>query len=276
MRTRRTLLAAVILLGVLSTACSIHRRAKVAPGEYEPVRSASNSTVERMRVDRDHRTAWFILANGSRVITPFIPRPRSEWPEGCPTNVGSTAMEVLEIEMEVLTIAETVFHWPVLVRNCPPSPEEIVLRSDGEIDGGGTACSGTRECFVFAAVPGTMSLPHSMKGYELYSWIGEGEDGWIYTLVTGTNRDKSYAELAAPENVVTEDGWIKLTVRGTDALESVLDLLPEDETIIWFDAGQLEGAPAMERAFPDPAVVREIERACQQREIHLMTLASER
>jgi hypothetical protein len=270
------LLAAVILLGVLSTACSIHRRAKVAPGEYEPVRSASNSTVERMRVDRDHRTAWFILANGSRVITPFIPRPRSEWPEGCPTNVGSTAMEVLEIEMEVLTIAETVFHWPVLVRNCPPSPEEIVLRSDGEIDGGGTACSGTRECFVFAAVPGTMSLPHSMKGYELYSWIGEGEDGWIYTLVTGTNRDKSYAELAAPENVVTEDGWIKLTVRGTDALESVLDLLPEDETIIWFDAGQLEGAPAMERAFPDPAVVREIERACQQREIHLMTLASER
>lgn len=280
MRTRRVSLAAVILLGsllgALTTACSLQRQVEVAAGEYEPVRSASNSTVERVRVDRDHRMAWLVLANGSRVIIPFTPRPRSEWSEGCPTNVGSTAMEVLELETEDLVIAETTFRQPVLVRNCPPSPEEIVLCGDGAVGCGGTACSGTTNCFVFAAVPGTTSLPRLMKGYELYSWIGKEEDAWIYTLITGTNRNKSYAELAAPENVVTEDGWVKLTVRGTDALESVLDLVPEDEMIAWLDAGQLEGAPVMERAFPDPAVVREIERACQRREIHLMTIASER
>lgn len=275
MRTRRALLAALILLGALPTACSVHRRAEVAAGEYAPVRSASSLAIETVRVDRDHEMAWFILADGSYVIVPFTPRPRSEWSEGCPTNVGSTAMEVLEIEMEDLAIAETPFHRPVLVRNCPPSPEEIVLRSDGEIGGGRTAGSGATECLVFAAVPGTTSLPNSMKGYELYSWIEEGEGAWIYTLVTGTNRSKSYAELAGPENVVTEDGWIKLTVRGTDALKSVLDLLPEDETITWLDAGRLEGAPTMERAFPDPTVVREIERACQRREIHLTRLGAE-
>jgi hypothetical protein len=275
MRTRRALLAAVILLGGLLTACSIHRRAEVAAGEYEPVRSACNSTIERVRVDRDHRTAWFMLANDSHVIVPLTPRPRSEWPEGCPTSVRSAAMEVLEIETEDLVISDVTFHRPVLVRNCPPSPEEIVLRSDGEIGGGGTACNGTTKCFVFAAAPSTTSMPHSMKGYELYSWIGGRGDVWVYTLVTGTNRPKSYAELAMPENVITDDGWVKLTVQGTDALESVLDLMPEDESITWLDTGQLEGVPAMERAFPDPAVVREIERTCQRRGIHLMTLGTE-
>ena len=37
-------------------------------------------------------------------------------------------------------------------------------------------------------------LPHSMKGYELYSWYEESEDQWFYTLVTGTNRLKTIEE----------------------------------------------------------------------------------
>jgi hypothetical protein len=38
-----------------------------------------------------------------------------------------------------------------------------------------TACS---------SEPSTM-LPHSMKGYELYSW--QADEQWHFTLITGTN-----------------------------------------------------------------------------------------
>jgi hypothetical protein len=178
-------------------------------------------------------------------------------------------MEVLEIETEALTIASTTFHRPVLVRNCPPDPVEIVLRSSGEIDGSGNACGGTGECITFETASGATSLPRSMKGYELYSWYVEEEDAWYYTLVTGTNRVKSYAEISTPESVITEGDWVKITVRGIDSLKSVLDLLPESKVVTWVDAGRLEGAPAMEGAFPDREAVREIERHCQRRGIRL-------
>lgn len=275
MRAPRTLWASIILLGLLLGACSMDRRAEVDAGEYAPAQTAARSTVERVRVDRVHRMAWFVHADGSYVIVPFSPRSPSEWPLGCPTNAGSTAMEVLELEAEALTVASTSFHRPVLVRNCPSNPEEVVLRSDGEIGGSGTACSGAEVCLVFEQAPSTTSLPPLMKGYELYSWIGTGEDAWTYALVTGTNRNKSYAELSAPENVVTGDGWVKITVQGTDALESMLGLLPEDETIAWLDTRQAEGAPALERAFPDPEIVQAIEQTCRQRGIHLMTLEAD-
>jgi hypothetical protein len=178
-------------------------------------------------------------------------------------------MEVLELEIETLTIASTTFHRPLLVRNCPPNPEEVVLRSSGEIGGAGTACSWTDECIAFETAPGVALVPHSIKGYELYSWYLEEEDAWYYTLVTGTNRAKSFGEVSTSESVITQDGWIKITVRGVDALKSLLDLLPEGEIVNWLDPLQLEGAPAVGEARPDQAVVREIERYWQRRNIRL-------
>jgi hypothetical protein len=155
-------------------------------------------------------------------------------------------MEVLEIETEALTIESTTFHRPVLIRNCPPDPVEIVLRSSGEIGGTGNACGGTVECITFETASSATSLPRSMKGYELYSWYVEEEDAWYYTLVTGTNRWKSYAEVSTPESVITEDDWVKITVRGIDSLKSVLDLLQEGEIVIERDAGWLEATPPVE------------------------------
>lgn len=273
MRIRTISLALVVLLGSLLSGCLTGRWVEIAAGEYAPVRaagaSASSSAIDAVRVDRDNQAAWFMLSDGSQVIVSFTPLPRAEWPAGCPTNVYSTHMEVLEIETETLTIASTTFSRPVLVRNCPPDPEEIVLRSSGEIGGSGTACSGAGECITFETASSTTSLPRSMKGYELYSWYVEENDAWYYTLVTGTNRVKSYAEISTPESVVTEDDWVKITVRGSDALKSALDLLPEGETVTWLGARRLEAALAMERAFPDRDVVREIERRCQRRGIRL-------
>jgi hypothetical protein len=250
MRIRTMSLALVVLLGSSLTGCLTGRRVEVAAGEYAPVLGAGASgpasAIEAVHVDRDNQTAWFMLADGPQIIVSFSPLPRAEWPVGCPTNIYSTHMEVLEIETEALSIASAVFHRPVLVRNCPPEPVEIVLRSSGEIGGTGNACSGTGECITFKMASVATSLPRSMKGYELYSWYVEEEDAWYYTLVTGTNRWKSYAEVTTPESVITADDWVKITVRGMDSLRSVLDLLPEGEIVIRRDAGWLEAAPPVE------------------------------
>jgi hypothetical protein len=262
-----------LVAGTSLSGCSTDRWVEVAAGTYAPVHgsraSGPSPAIETVRVDRDNQTAWFVLDDGSLIPALFTPLPRAEWPTGCPTNIHSTRMEVLELEMEALTIGSITFHRPVLVRDCPPDPEEIVLLSSGDIGVHGTACGGAGQCTSFERASGAISLPRSMKGYELYCWHVSEEDGWSYTLVTGTNRTKSYAEILTPESVITQDDWVKITVRGTGSLRSALDLLPAGETVVWRGAGWLEGAPPAGDPFPDRAVVREIERYCQDRSIHL-------
>ncbi|MES0360567.1 MAG: hypothetical protein ABUK20_06600 [Anaerolineales bacterium] len=84
----------------------------------------------------------------------------------------------------------------------------------------------------------TSLLPSSVKGYELYSW-SEGDD-WYFTLITGTNRSKTSAEIGSRGEIVDENGWVKITVLGLHELESVLDRLPHSEQIFWLDGSRLE------------------------------------
>ena len=58
------------------------------------------------------------------------------------------------------------------------------------------------------------TLPASIKGYELYSWEQDGR--WRYTLITGTNRNKSTQEIISADDFISEIGWIKVSV---DSLE---------------------------------------------------------
>jgi len=51
-------------------------------------------------------------------------------------------------------------------------------------------------------------LPHSMKGYELYSWLEDGQ--WHFTLITGTNRNKTVEEIGSREDVISETGWVRV------------------------------------------------------------------
>ena len=76
-------------------------------------------------------------------------------------------------------------------------------------------------------------LPHSMKGYELYSW--EEDNQWHFTLITGTNRNKTIEEITSNENYVSETGWVKIQVVGADAIKDVLSRLPQSESIFWCD-----------------------------------------
>jgi hypothetical protein len=85
------------------------------------------------------------------------------------------------------------------------------------------------------------SLPHSMKGYELYSWQENGL--WHFTLITGTNRNKTLDEIVSNANIVAEDEWVQIHVAGVDAIKTVLSRLPQNEEVFWLGGLRSEQTP---------------------------------
>jgi|SRR5215216_1630414 len=61
----------------------------------------------------------------------------------------------------------------------------------------------------------------AMKGYELYSWKSKGK--WHYSLLVGTNRLKTYAE-------ITSKRFVRI---GDTALKSELKNIPRGAEIFW-------------------------------------------
>jgi hypothetical protein len=84
-------------------------------------------------------------------------------------------------------------------------------------------------------------LPHSMKGYELYSWPEDSQ--WHFTLITGTNRNKTLEEIISNVNIVSEDGWVQIQVVGVEAIETVLSRLPQNEYLFWLGSLWSEQTP---------------------------------
>jgi hypothetical protein len=84
-------------------------------------------------------------------------------------------------------------------------------------------------------------LPHSMKGYELYSWPEDSQ--WHFTLITGTNRNKTLEEITFNVNTISEDGWVQIHVVGVDAIKTVLSRLPQNEEILWLARLRSEQTP---------------------------------
>jgi hypothetical protein len=81
------------------------------------------------------------------------------------------------------------------------------------------------------SLSGVKELPHSMKGYELYSW--EESNQWQFTLITGTNRNKTLEEITSGEDFISESGWINIHVIGAEAIKDALSKLPQDEFVLW-------------------------------------------
>jgi hypothetical protein len=77
-------------------------------------------------------------------------------------------------------------------------------------------------------------LPHSMKGYELYSWPEDNQ--WHFTLITGTNRNKTLEEIISKANSVSPIGWVQIHVAGMDTIKTVLSRLPQNEEVFWLAA----------------------------------------
>jgi hypothetical protein len=102
-------------------------------------------------------------------------------------------------------------------------------------------------------------LPHSMKGYELYSWQEEGQ--WHFTLITGTNRNKTLEEIITGENIEREDGWVNIHVVGVDAVKELLARVPEGDFVIWNTgiAVNPDDPSAWVLVFPPRDIVSEVE-----------------
>jgi hypothetical protein len=154
MHIKRVAVVLIILAGCLLAGCSMDRWTEVEPGEYATIRGVgvageAAAKIQKIAVDRDKGTATFTLVDGSQILASFVPRERANWPAGCPSNIGSTRMEVLDIQKDTLIIGSTMFNDPILLRNCPPDPVRIALREDGRIGGSGGACSGADECILF-------------------------------------------------------------------------------------------------------------------------------
>jgi len=159
-RRKTTTLAAAMVALVVAAAllggCSLDRWAEVEPGAYTVVQGGAASAmpvareIQGLVIDRDEGVIVLTLADGSEIAASLAPRDRAEWPAGCPGNIQSTRMEVLEIAPDPLAIGGTSLSQPILVRDCPPDPARIVLREDGAIGGAGMACAYPEPCIVFA------------------------------------------------------------------------------------------------------------------------------
>jgi hypothetical protein len=160
--TAAVAIMALALAAVPLAGCSMDRWAEVEPGEYTIVHDGAAATmtvareIQRLTIDRDESLMVLTLVDGSEIVALFVPRDRTEWPAGCPTNIHSTRMEILDIVQDPLTIGATGLSRPILVRDCPPDPVRIVLREDGAIGGAGTACPYPEPCIYFAP-PSTAS-----------------------------------------------------------------------------------------------------------------------
>jgi hypothetical protein len=118
-------------------------------------------------------------------------------------------------------------------------------------------------------------LPESMKGYDLYSWQ-TGAD-WNFTLITGTNRNKTLDEITVPENTLSGDGFVKISVNGLNDLKRILSLLPKGTMITWggIDLGGEVPAGMVYLTFPPQALMDEVTAYCKSLQLTLTSLKAQ-
>ncbi len=108
-----------------------------------------------------------------------------------------------------------------------------------------------------------------MKGYELYSWQEDGQ--WQFTLITGTNRNKTLEEITSHTPLVPGDGWVNIHVTGCEAIKKVLSRLPEGEPVFWLGSMR-EAQPSkttVNITLPDTATINSIKDYAAQIKIDL-------
>ncbi|UCC95829.1 MAG: hypothetical protein JSW40_03545 [Candidatus Omnitrophota bacterium] len=96
-------------------------------------------------------------------------------------------------------------------------------------------------------------LPHSMEGYEIYSWQERGE--WYFSLLSGANRSKVYEEVTSPD----------VAISGIVSLKEELVRLPKNELIVWATYGIIG------LQLPPTEVIRDIQIYCGELGLTLVT-----
>jgi hypothetical protein len=93
----------------------------------------------------------------------------------------------------------------------------------------------------------------SMKGYELYSWQNGAQ--WNFSLLEGTNREKTLAEIQSPDVVL----------KGVEALQPALENIAAGQYVTWWSPRWVEKA----LAFPPDDLVGQVERICKDQQLQL-------
>jgi hypothetical protein len=124
------------------------------------------------------------------------------------------------------------------------------------------------------AIDSVEILPHSLKGYELYSW--EAENQWHFTLITGTNRNKTWQEIVSGEDEISNTGWTKIQVIGEAAIKNALGKLPKGESVFWLDERGLAQAvePPIKMGLPPAGIISDIKSYAEGRCIDLVVSIS--
>ena len=93
--------------------------------------------------------------------------------------------------------------------------------------------------------PDTTQLAASMKGYELYSW--QAGDHWAFSLLAGTNREKTLDEIKAAHTTLTD----------VDALMAMLKKVPAGQYITWSSRDTL--------SLPPENIIKQVEQTCRDK-----------
>jgi hypothetical protein len=107
----------------------------------------------------------------------------------------------------------------------------------------------------------TMVFLHSIKGWELYSWP-QG-NSWIYSIIIGTNRIKTYNEVTSNT----------IKVSGKDSLRLLLNKFPEDEYLLWIGEGWLSNcwnSNSGDLSLPPDDTLNEIKQYCIEKDLILL------
>lgn len=139
----------IVVFSSLLSGCVPDNQVPLVSGSYVPVPGGTPGPIALIEVDQSGQEVVFYLQDGSGVAVSITARDRADWPSGCPTNINSTSMEVLDIAEGPLMLDGLTFADPILVRDCPAEPDRIALREDGPVGGGGGACLGVDNCLHF-------------------------------------------------------------------------------------------------------------------------------
>ena len=89
----------------------------------------------------------------------------------------------------------------------------------------------------------------SMKGYELYSW--KNGDEWNFSLLIGTNREKTIEEIQNAET----------TLKNISELNTTLEPLAPGQYISWSTKDSL--------AFPPAYLIEQVKQICAEQDLVL-------
>jgi hypothetical protein len=257
--TRLAIMSVIIMVALQVAGCSLDRSLLIDSGTYslvaypEKKEGSPPSMIVGLQIDRDEGLVDFILRKGDNIIVPYTVREKRVWPTGCPSNLFSFKMEVIDLIPNDQTASILGFDQPILVRNCPDDPYQLVLRADGIIGGSSTACPYPDICIFFSPSETLAGTEHSCQDFalamdeleneyeELRTWSdqlieGYGPGIWYFS---SSGYPEFYGKVDNPtlENIVAglnellfKNGNPTLTVEGNEG-RTVRVSLSDDELL---------------------------------------------